>query len=266
MPVSCFIWLVIRRPIRALPWGIFATAMFCSGLTICHFLYGPDFFFNLRSARVYDWDRGVGAVGELQWIIVGLIAWIVVGFPRRSDPGVRFCNLFVVMSLLSFILQRTGDGVAHNAQFELDFALSIALGLAFFHASKIETYPSWTANRFRTILLLAILVRLLASSRLEPIRLWIDPTFHSEIAFREAAMQETVVRIRLTPGDIDSNLFALFRAEKPFVFDSFNVRQRLLTGRLPAESVENFLKERKITFVLPTPGLNWFDKIDSGRD
>lgn len=262
MPLVGFVWLGLHRPRRLLPAGLVAAAAVAAGFGLCYAAYGADFFPNLMAPRVMVWQHAVGAVGHLQWVAVGLLAWGYVGVTRAADPGVRLCNILVGVALPNFFFQKLGDAVSHNAQFDLLWAVSVGVGLMLAQAPLLPLTRRYTPDRLRWVLLLAICLRLTASTRLEPVRLLFDRGFHAEIAAREAAMERTVARIRATPGDTLSCNLACFWAGKPFVIDSFNVRQRILTGRLPPDVVDRLLASGRVTYVPEAPGLRWGTRLD----
>jgi len=258
MPLTAMIWLGIHKPRQMVKSGLLATCAIAAGFAICFAMFGADFWHNLMAPRVFLFKQAVGAIGHLQWIAVGLVAWVYVGIARRRDPGIQLCNLLNLLGLVMFFIQKTGDGVAYNAQFELVFGVSIAVGLAFAHAPFLPLARRYSPDAVQFALLLAICLRLLASTRLEPVKLLADPAYQVEIAAREAAMSATVARIKNTPGDVTcSSTLACYRAGKPFVLDSFNARERILTGHLPSDAVTKLIASGKLTVVKADPLLHW---------
>jgi len=258
MPLTAIIWLGINRPRQMVKSALLAAFTIVLGFALCYLAFGPDFFSNLRSPRAYMLKHAIGAVGHLQWIVVGLAAWVYVGITRRADPNIRFCNLLNTLGLVMFFVQKTGDGVAYNAQFELVFGVSIATGLAFAHAPVLSLARRWSPEKLQFMFLLAICLRLVASARLEPVKLLIDPDFHAEIVAREAAMSTTVARLRNTPGDTTcSSTLANYRAGKPFNVDPFYTRQQILTGNLPPDAIAKLIDTGKLTAVEADPLLHW---------
>lgn len=262
VPLVGFVWLGLHRPRRLLPAGLVAGAAVAAGFALCHAAYGADFFTNLAAPRVMGWKSAVGAVGHLQWVAVGLLAWGYVGVARAADPGVRLCNILVGVALPNFFFQKMGDAVSHNAQFDLLWAVSVGVGLTLAQAPLLPLVRWYTPDRLRWVLLLAVCLRLAASTRLEPVLVLFDRGFHAEIAEREAAMERTVARIRATPGDTLSCNLACYWAGKPFVIDSFNVRQRIAAGQLPPDVVDRLLASGRVTYVVEAPGLRWGTRID----
>lgn len=264
MPLAAYLWLAVERP-RRLPFcvalGVGAAA---AGLALCHAVYGPDFAVNILAPRVLDWRASVGAVGHLQWVAVGLVGCVAVVAARPRDPGVRLVAIFLVVALVSFFVQKTGAGVAHSAQFELVVAVAVGVGLAFAHAPSMPLALRSTPDGLRVALLVALVVRLLASARTEPARLWLDASFPAEIAAREAAMADAVARIRATPGDVSAPTLACYWAGKPFAHDPFNARQRVLAGRLPSDAVGRRVESGRLTMVGTDPLLSWTAKYPPG--
>lgn len=258
MPLTAMIWLGINQPRQMVKSALLAAVAIVLGFVVCYLAFGSDFFSNLRSPRAYSLKHAFGAIGHLQWIAVGLVAWVYVGITRRADPNIRFCNLLNILGLVMFFVQKTGDGVAYNAQFELVFGVSVATGLAFANAPVLPLARRWSPQALQFVLLLAICLRLVASSRLEPVRLLVDPRFHAEIAAREAAMSATAARLRNTPGDATCFCtLASYRSGKPFIVDPFYVQQQILTGHLPPDAVTKLVDDGKLTVVKADPLLHW---------
>jgi hypothetical protein len=257
MPLTCVFWLAMNRPGRLMKSGLLAACAVAAGFALCYAFYGPDFFANLTSPRAFLWKHALGAVGHLQWVAVGLVVWLYVGITLRTEPGVKLCSLLIGLALLSFFIQKTGDGVDHNAQFELVFGVSLGVGLAFAHAPDLPIARRFSPDGLRFVLLLAVCLRLVASTRFEPVWLLTDPGFHEEIAAREAAMSETVARIEKTPGDVDCCTLACYRAGKPFVVDRFSTRQRMIAGDLPPDAIGRLVASGRLTIVDEDPILRW---------
>ncbi len=258
MPLTAMVWLGIHRPRQMLKSGLLAVGAVAAGFALCFASFGADFFANLMSPRSLLLRPSLEAVGHLQWVAVGLVAWLYVGVTRRVDPGVKLCSLFILIALLTFFIQKLGDGVAWNAQFELVFAVSIGVGLAFTHAPFLPLARRYSPEALRFAFLLAICLRLVASTRLEPVQLLADPGFHTEIAARQAAMKATVARIKAIPGDVFcSSTLACYQSGKPFAVDPFNCGQRVKAGKLPPDAVNKLIANGRLSTVDEDPLLSW---------
>ena len=265
-PLTALVWLGIHRPRQMVKSGLLAVASIAAGFALCHAAFGADFFTNMMCPRTFRWRPAFGALGHLQWVAVGLVAWIYVGYTRRIEPGVQLCSIMTVLALLNYFIQKTGDGVSYNAQFELVFAVSIGVGLTFTQAPYLTLARRLSPDSLRCLFLLAICIRLVASTRLEPVRMFTDPRFHAEIAARQAAMSATVARIKMTPGDVFCCPLACYRAEKPFVVDSFNCNQRILAGDLPPDAISKLVASGRLTHVDADPLLSWGTKTRAATD
>jgi len=264
MPLAAYLWLAVERP-RRLPGCVaLGGGAAAAGLALCAAAYGPDFAANLLAPRVLDWRASAGAAGHLQWVAVGLVACGALVAARPRDPGVRLVATLLGVALVSFFVQKAGAGVAHSAQFELVVAVALGVGLAFAHAPSMALARRYPPDTLRAALLIALCVRLLASGRMEPGRLWLDPSFRVEIASREAAMADAVARVRATPGDVSAPTLACYWAGKPFAHDPFNARQRMIAGRLPPDAVTRRTAAGYLTAVGTDPLLNWQAKYPAG--
>jgi hypothetical protein len=259
MPLTALIWLGIHRPRQLVNTGLLAACAVGAGFALCFAAFGPDFFSNLMSPRALKWKQVIGAVGHLQWVAVGLVVWLYVGAARKgtNDRDAQFCSLFIVVALVSFFAQMTGTGVACNAQFELVFAVSIAVGVAFAKAPFLPLAQRYSPAALRCALLFAICLRLLVSIPIDPVRLLTDPRFHADLAAREAAMSASVIRIQATPGDVAGGTLACYWAGKPFALDDFNSRQRIANGNLPADAIRKRIEAGKLTIVEADPRSTW---------
>ena len=234
-----------------------AIVVIAAGFALCYAAYGADFFANLLAPRVSTWKHAVGGIGRLQWLAVGLAASIYLALKCWADPNVKFCSLLIGLAVVSYFLQKCGDGVADNAQFELLLGVSLGVGLMFAQARTLALAPGRSPEMLRLVLLVAICLRLGASTRLEPVRVLTDPSFHRTIAVREAAMADTVARIRTTRGDVLCNQFACYRAGKPYLVDAFNCGQRMKTGNLPPDAIAQLIATGKVTVVEADPLVSW---------
>jgi hypothetical protein len=259
MPLTSVVWLGIHQPRRMIKLGLMCVGAMAAGFGLCYTAFGADFFANIMSQRTFQFTLTFGAVGHLQWLAVGLAAWFYAA-GKLDDPRVRMCNLLIVLGLLNFFIQKSAEGVAWNAQFELVFGVSIGVGLVFAHVPKLPIAQHYRPDLLRFVLLLAICLRLLASTNTQPLRLFFDSDFQKEIAAREAAMSSTIARIRMTPGDVDCNTFACYRAGKPFAVDPFNCGQRIKTGNIPPDAVSKLLAFGTLTHVIDDPLLSWGHK------
>ena len=257
MPLTAFAWLAMNRRREALKCLCVAAVVIVTGIAICYVSFGRDFFLNILAPRHYSLKKAIRSYKDLQWVSVGLVACVCNGCARWHDRSVRLCTGLIAIALAAFFLERTGDGVWTNAQFDLVIAVAIGLGLAY---TQVPLWP--LARRFpptvaQAILLLVVCARLLVPKELEPIRLLVDRRFKNEIAIREQAMADSVERVRKTPGDVLCPMLISYRAGKPFVIDNFNAKQRMSAGALPEDAVTARVAAGTLTIVKTDPRARW---------
>jgi hypothetical protein len=257
MPLTVFAWLGMNRRREALKCLGAAIVVIVTGIAICYVCFGRDFFLNIFSPRHYSFQNAIGTFQDLQWVSVGLLACSCNSYARWRDPSVRLCSVLIAIALATFFLQKTGDGVGINAQFDLVIAVAIGLGLAY---TQVPLWP--LARRLppsvaQAILLVVVCARLLMPKELETVRLLVDRRFKNEIAIREQAMVDSVERVRRTPGDVLCPMLISYRAGKPFAVDSFNVKQRMLVGALPKDAITARVAAGTLTIVETDQRAQW---------
>ena len=263
MPIVAFLWLGLQRPKRFLPLTGVSTLVIVLGFALCHFAYGLDFWRNLRTPRSYNARLALDSLAVLQWPLVALVVWVYAGIALRNQPVVKFCNVWVIVSLLAFVLQRASEGVAENAMFDLVIALSVGIGIAFAKAHEMPLARHYNPERLRAGVLMAICIRLLTTPGNEPARLFFDPGFQEEIAMRDAAMRESVAKAKETPGDVLSAAIVSYRAGKPFIVDTFNFQQRVKAGELSNRALEDRIAAGTLTRVQANPYAAWCNSLGS---
>jgi hypothetical protein len=257
MPLTAFAWLAMNRRREALKCLCAAIVVIVAGIAICYVSFGRDFFLNILAPRHYSFQNASGSYQDLQWVSVGLLACVFNGFARWRDQSVRLCSVLIAIALAAFFLQKTGDGVGINAQFDLVIAVAIGLGLAY------TQVPLWPLARrslpgvAQAILLLVVCARLLVPKELETVRLLVDHRFKNEIAIREQAMADSIDRVRRTPGDVLCPMLISYRAGKSFAVDNFNVKQRILAGALPKDAITARVAAGTLTIVETDQRAQW---------
>jgi hypothetical protein len=245
LPITAFIWLGAHRPRQCVKCGILAVVAVAVGFALCFAAFGGDFFANLLAPRAWVWRHAYGAIGHLQYVSVGLLCSLYVGFVRRDDPTMKLFTFLILFSLANFFLQKVGDGVGENAQFDLLVAVSIGVGLAFALAPTLPLARRIAPAQLQTLFLFALCCRLLALTTLDPVRVWTDPDFHVELVEREQVMAQTVTVIRATNNVVFASPLACYWAGKPFLVDPFNVNQRILAGQLPADALIKLVSKKE---------------------
>jgi hypothetical protein len=250
-PVTVIVWLALHDLRRAFRAALVGAAAVGVGFLICWALFGPSFFHDLLTPRQTSVMRALGGLGRLQWIAPALLIACVWAWYQRNTAAARLAALFMAAALLSYLLQKLGRGVDDNAQFELAVAAAIGLGCA------IDTFvikwgePEVRIDRTRSVVLLVLIVRLLASSRTAPYSVLVNPDFREALLRNAAVANAEIARIAAIPGPVVCNIEAICRwAGKPFIYHHWTVVQDLASGRLTQAEVDQRLRALHVQFVL----------------
>ena len=255
MPVVALCWLGLHNWRLGLRAAVFAAAAVLVGLAICYGLYGADFFADMLMPRAYLLERSLKAIGRLQFVLPALIIWLIWARSEIKTPGVRFTALFIGFALLVYLVQKAGAGVDENAQFDLVIAIGVGIGIAFDRLPVGPLTARSSSSRIRWIIFAVLVVRFMASSRLE-FAYVIFSADYRELAMRysEITRQETA-RIAAMPGGVgcNNNRLVCRMAGKPFAFDSFKVEMMVATGyrSLPSIYAEMAVRGIQLTDIDP---------------
>jgi len=179
IPLTAFVWLGYidrRQAVRAAAVGVAAVAL---GLAICGLAWGNAFFAQLFMPRGLDLAHLWGGLGRLQWIAPAL-AIVVIWIPYDwQNPAARFAAALVASAFALHCVEKLGDGVADNAQFELVAATAVGIGVAF---DRVEATPAarrWGIDGCRLAIVAVLVARLLASMNTVPYRVIVSPAFRA---------------------------------------------------------------------------------------
>jgi hypothetical protein len=249
IPLTALLWLGLvdrRQAARAAIVGAGAVAL---GFTICGLVWGGDFFAQLLSPRIYRWAHVWGGLGRLQWIAPALVIFAVLASQDWKHAPTRFVALLTVTAFVFQCVQKLGDGVADNAQFELAFAAAVGLGLAF---DRIDAWPAarrFGSDRSRLAIVAILLLRLLASTNTVPYRVVASGAFRALVREHAAIAVMEIARIRAIPGDVVCTIEVVCRlAGKSFQLDGYNIDQKIQAGRLTRDEVDRAIAERNLRF------------------
>lgn len=233
VPLVALLWLALenrRLGLRAaLAGGVAAAA----GLAFCVWFYAPYFIADMLLPRTYDWARSFSTVGRLQFILPAMALWAVWAYSERRSKPARFTALMIGVALVTCLAQKAGAGVDENAQFELIFATAIGVGLAFDGLPGDPLRTGWSPAFIRLFVLGVLIVRLIASTRLEFAYVLFSPHYRAEAGDHAAIARAETARVAAMPGLVAcSNLVVCRAAGKPFVYDHFKTMMMVETGML----------------------------------
>jgi hypothetical protein len=251
IPVTAFVWLGLvdrRQAGRAVVVGVGAVLL---GLAVCGLIWGGDFFAQLLTPRAYRLEHVWGGLGRLQWIAPAL-AIFAIWVPRDwRNPASRFAALFVTVGFALQCVEKLGDGVADNAQFELVVATAVGLGLAFDRIGAWPAAPRFGIDRSRLAIVVILIVRLLASTNTLSYRVLASPAFRALVAEHAAVAQAEAARIRPMPGEIACSIATVCRmAGKSYRFDAHNIDQKLRAGKLTRAELDDAIAARHLRFEI----------------
>lgn len=253
IPLTAVAWLFMNHGKLALrPVGLSALAA-GAGLLTCRGAFGKEFFENLLVARDYSISHIFGNIGHLQWSAAALVIWAIWASTNRSTAA-RFTMLHVPISLFACILQWLGDAIFGNAEFDLIFALGIAVGVTFEGIQSSAFAQRFGANIAQATMIAILAVRLVATDRHEPALILFDPDFRSQLYAGERSVRAEADRVAAVPGHVYCNNKIVCRlAGKPFVVDDFKVEQMVATKAVTSSQLDGLLDERQIVRFKSSP-------------
>lgn len=226
LPIATTLLLLWLDRRAAIAWIAGAAATLAAGVALTGAVFGTVSFEDvLHHRRVFHAGLTIGAVPALAPLIPAAIV-LCVCLPRsRAGDGARLIGLFAILALGTGILQRTGDGVNYNAQFETLIAVCLGAGVAIGTAFEVPARPSrWRVGP-------SVLLALAAAPVLIAMR-WHLPSAWHQVAdrhVREAAWRPMIARLAAERGPVGCEMQSLcVWAGKPFTVDVFNLTQRIL--------------------------------------
>jgi hypothetical protein len=255
-PAVALIWLALhdrRLAGRATLVGGAAAAL---GLALCAWLYAPHFIADLLMPRSYNLVHMLKVSGRLQWVLPALAVWAIWAWPARHTDAARFSALLIAAALVVCLVQKTGAGIDENSQFDLVFATAVGVGIAFGRWtdgrwSDGTWRGGWTPVRIASIAAAVLVLRLLASTRVEFAHVLASPDYRAEAMRNAAVMRAEAATVAAMPGPVAcSNLVLCRMAGKPFVYDHFYATQLIATGRMTEAELKARLESAGIRQVV----------------
>nr|WP_321984041.1 hypothetical protein [uncultured Lichenicoccus sp.] len=231
LPLATTLWLAWLDRRLALTWILAAAAGACAGVGLTGALFGSVAYSDiLLHPRMFQASRLSLAIGGLAPLIPMAIALGLLLRRRFIGDGSVLAALFAGVSLPIGIAERLGDGVNYNAHFETVIAVCLGFGLVltplFAPPLRIRRQPIRPA---------ALLV--FASLPILGAMPWHLPAAWRDVVdrrARQAAWQPMIARLAASQGPVGCEMPSVcIWANKPFIVDSFNLTQSILSGRSP---------------------------------
>jgi hypothetical protein len=249
IPLTAIAWLLWQDRSKALQPVLISAGAVVSGLLVCRLFFGPEFFEDLLAPRAYGWGGPLANIGHLQWCAPAFAIWAAWAIGNRGSKAARFTSLHIGIALGSCILQWSGEGVGGNAEFDLLLALGIATGVTFSLMEQAWLARYVKANYLRDVMVIALMLRLLATGRHEPALVLLSPKFRSYFEAGQREVVKEIFEVSAIPGRVYcSNKIVCRLAGKPFVVDDFKIEEMVSTGRNTKDQLSALLKIRGIVF------------------
>jgi hypothetical protein len=224
------------------------------GLAICVTVYGDVFLASLLTPRPYRLMRAVNGLGRLQWILPALVLWGIWAAAEPTGNAVRFTRLFIAVAFAAFVVQWSGEAVLDNAQFDLVIATAIGLGLAFDRAGKTRFAQHHGLAAARTVIVVVVAARLVATLRIEPALVLFSPDYRAEYFANAQVVRDDAARVAAIPGPVACDFKVVCRlAGKPFSYDDFRTEMLVATGASGGLDAEGLIRAHGLTHFRGDP-------------
>jgi hypothetical protein len=254
IPATAIVWLWLRHGWRAWRPTAVGAAAAVVGLAICIALYGDVFLANLMTPRPWRLMRAVSGLGRSQWILPALVVWAMWAWSERKTFAARFTGLHVGIAFAAYLAQWTGEDILDNAQFDLVIATAVGLGIAFDRIAATRFARRCGVPVARATVVLILVVRLLATARIEPFLVLFDPAYRAEFYVHAQAAREDAARVAAIPGPVACTLKVICRmAGKPFVYDDFRADMLIMTGAAKGLDAPGLIRQHGLTYYENDP-------------
>jgi hypothetical protein len=268
IPLTSICWVLLRDGRRAARPLLLAAAAIITGLLLCRVVFGSAFIADMMGPRVYRMGGVLANVGHLQWVALAFAIWASWAIGDRASSQARFTAVLIVISLATCLLQWTGDGVSGNAEFDLIIAIGIGIGVTFNQLGRTWLARYIRPMRVRDMMVMALLLRLVATDRQESALVLFSPEFRSYFSAGQKAVANDAAAVAKIPGDVFCTTKIVCRlAGKPFAVDEFKFEQLIKTGGLNGASANETLRRRSVTafvndrMTMADPDTSFFSKL-----
>jgi hypothetical protein len=271
LPLTATLWLAIYHRRAAALWVLAAVLGLGLGVGLTALLHGPaafaDILHHRRVFRAHLWAHGLQHLAPMLPMAAVAVLILRVRMAEATPDeraAIVFVALFAPIAAGTGIVQRLGEGVYYNAQFETLVAVCLAFGLAMSRATiapiTIRGHAVGAAS-----------LALFAATPLIGAWPWHLPPAWDDIAgrhAREAAWKPVIARVAAAPGPAGCIIMSVcWWAGKPSEVDVFNLTQSVLAGG-PLEKFQAAVAARHFAIFEDDPDsfthLDAFRKL--GRD
>ena len=268
VPATVLVWLLLRDGRRALRPAAIGIAAGIAGLAVCVAIYGDVFVTNLLTPRPHRLMRAISGIGRAQWILPAVALWAIWAWSERKTFAARFTGLYIGIAFAAFLLHWTGEDILDNAQFDLVIASAVGLGVAFDRAGATTFARRFGVDAARAAIVLILVLRLVATARIEPLLILFDPAYRAEFYAHAQVAREEAARIAAIPGPVACDFKVTCRmAGKPFVYDDFRVDMIIMTGAANGLDDKGLMRQHGLTYFQndPRSGIESLHRVLVGK-
>jgi len=249
MPATVLAWLWLRDGWRAWRPTAVGAAAAIIGLAICIAIWGDVFIANLLTPRPWRLMRAIGGIGRAQWILPALAIWALWAWSERETFVARFTGLWLGIAFVTFVVQWGGEDILDNAQFDLVIATAVGLGIAFDRVGATDFARRYGIPAARATVVLILVVRLLATLRIEPFLILFDPAYRAEFYVHAQAARDDAARVAAIPGPVACTVKIVCRmAGKPYVWDDFRTDMIIYSGAAKGLDAPGLIRQHGYTY------------------
>jgi hypothetical protein len=268
VPLTVLAWLWLRDGRRALRPTLIGIGVALLGLALCIAVYGDVFLANLLTPRPYRLMRAIGGLGRAQWILPALAIWAIWAWSERTTFAARFTGLYVGIAFASYLAQWTGEDILDNAQFDLVIATAIGLGIALDRAGATAFAQRFGVAAARATVVLILVVRLVATLRIEPFLILFDPAYRAAFSANAQVARAEAARVAAIRGPVACDYKVICRmAGKPFVYDDFRADMLIMTGAAKGLDDKGLMRQHGLTYFQndPRSGIEALHRVLVGK-
>ena len=147
-------------------------------------------------------------------------------------------------------------------------ASAVGIGVAFDRAAATPFAQRFGVAAARAAVVLILVLRLVATVRIEPFLILFDPAYRAEFHAHAQAARDEAARIAAIPGPIACDLKVICRmAGKPFVYDDFRVDMLIMTGAAKGLDDKGLMRQHGLTYFQndPRSGIESLHRVLMGK-
>jgi hypothetical protein len=228
-PAAALLLLLSRNWRLALRAALVGAGAAILGIIACAAVYGMPFIEQLfLYPRQYSLLRALNSLERMGSLYPALLLAAIWAWHDRKSEAARFSTIYTSLAFTVYLSQKFGEVTDQNAQFELNVACAIGLGLAFDRLAVIPLTARFDINRIRLSILAILSACLLAGPGLEPYYLVASSDYRAQFWKNAEVTRDEIRRIAAIPTqNVTCNVPTVCRAAgKPFTYDVTLVGQK----------------------------------------